>query len=121
PELVGEVLQVLRDLAASGMTMLLVTHELGFARHAADTLVFMDRGEIVEQGTPVNLLDSPRTARLQAFLSRISQSRTVRGHTRGTVIPSGTGQTRAPVATAFDAASRPGQLGALVNARHGTA
>jgi polar amino acid transport system ATP-binding protein len=61
PELVGEVLDVLRDLAASGTTMIVVTHEIGFAREAADTVVFMDSGRIVEQGTPAEVLDHPGT------------------------------------------------------------
>ena len=71
PELVGDVLGVLRDLTASGMTMMIVTHELGFARHAADTLVFMDRGEIVERGEPDNLLANPQSERLREFLQQL--------------------------------------------------
>ncbi|WP_433795445.1 amino acid ABC transporter ATP-binding protein [Actinoplanes sp. CA-252034] len=71
PELVGEVLDVLRDLAASGTTMIVVTHEIGFAREAADTVVFMDDGRIVEQGTPAEVLDDPQHERTRAFLSKV--------------------------------------------------
>ena len=70
PELVGEVLQVMRDLASTGMTMMVVTHEMGFAREVADRVVFMDGGVIVEQGTPADVLVSPQHERTQAFLSR---------------------------------------------------
>ena len=70
PELVGEVLQVMRSLAADGMTMLVVTHEMGFAREVADRVVFMDEGVIVEQGPAGSVLDHPREARTQAFLRR---------------------------------------------------
>ncbi|GAA1610394.1 amino acid ABC transporter ATP-binding protein [Actinoplanes couchii] len=71
PELVGEVLDVLRDLAATGVTMIVVTHEIGFAREAADTVVFMDSGRIVEQGTPAEVLDNPQHERTRAFLSAV--------------------------------------------------
>ncbi|WP_448072295.1 amino acid ABC transporter ATP-binding protein [Georgenia yuyongxinii] len=71
PELVGEVLAVMQDLAASGMTMMVVTHEIGFAREVGDQLVFMDGGTIVEQGTPADVLDRPRHERTQAFLSKV--------------------------------------------------
>ena len=71
PELVGEVLKVMRDLAASGMTMVVVTHEMGFAREAADQVVFLDGGIIVEQGTPDEVLLSPQHERTQSFLSRV--------------------------------------------------
>jgi ABC-type polar amino acid transport system ATPase subunit len=70
PELVGEVTEVLRDLAAGERTMVVVTHDLSFARSAADWVVFMERGRIVEQGTPEEILTSPSTSRLQLFLSR---------------------------------------------------
>ena len=70
PELVGEVLQVMRDLAGSGMTMMVVTHEMGFARDVADRVVFMDGGVIVEQGTPEAILGNPQQERTKAFLSR---------------------------------------------------
>ncbi|HWS34841.1 MAG TPA: amino acid ABC transporter ATP-binding protein [Actinoplanes sp.] len=71
PELVGEVLDVLRDLAATGTTMIVVTHEIGFAREAADTVVFMDSGRIVEQGPPTEVLDNPKHERTRAFLSAV--------------------------------------------------
>ncbi|WP_181782720.1 amino acid ABC transporter ATP-binding protein [Pseudonocardia pini] len=71
PELVGEVLDVMRDLARSGTTMVVVTHEIGFAREAADTVVFLDEGRIVEQGPPAQVLDDPREARTRAFLSAV--------------------------------------------------
>jgi polar amino acid transport system ATP-binding protein len=71
PELVGEVLAVIEDLARSGTTMLVVTHEIGFARRAADQVVFMDEGRIVEQGPPEQVLDAPRHERTRAFLSRV--------------------------------------------------
>ncbi|MFE9583165.1 amino acid ABC transporter ATP-binding protein [Nocardia sp. NPDC006044] len=71
PELVGEVLQVMRELAQSGMTMVVVTHEMGFAREVADKLVFMDGGVIVEAGVPRELLANPKHERTQAFLSRL--------------------------------------------------
>ncbi|GAA4945271.1 amino acid ABC transporter ATP-binding protein [Actinoplanes utahensis] len=71
PELVGEVLDVLRDLARAGTTMIVVTHEIGFAREVADTVVFMDSGRIVEQGTPAQVLDHPRHERTRAFLSKV--------------------------------------------------
>ena len=70
PELVGEVLQVMRDLAGSGMTMMVVTHEMGFARDVADRVVFMDGGVIVEQGTPEAILGNPQQERTKAFLTR---------------------------------------------------
>ncbi|KAA8880564.1 amino acid ABC transporter ATP-binding protein [Nocardia colli] len=71
PELVGEVLQVMRELAQSGMTMVVVTHEMGFAREVADKLVFMDGGVIVEAGAPRELLANPQHERTRAFLSRL--------------------------------------------------
>ncbi|GAA3197874.1 amino acid ABC transporter ATP-binding protein [Streptomyces ramulosus] len=71
PELVGEVLDVIKDLAARGTTMIIVTHEIGFAREVADTVVFMDDGRIVEQGPPAQVLDAPREARTRAFLSKV--------------------------------------------------
>jgi polar amino acid transport system ATP-binding protein len=70
PELVGEVLLAMRDLAASGMTMLVVTHELQFARGVGDRLVFVDEGRIVEQGLPHDVLDRPRDERTRRFLRR---------------------------------------------------
>ncbi|MEA2782232.1 MAG: polar amino acid transport system ATP-binding protein [Rhodospirillaceae bacterium] len=71
PELVGEVLQVIRGLAGQGMTMMIVTHEMGFAREVADRVVFMDGGQIVEQGAPDELLVRPATERLRRFLSAV--------------------------------------------------
>ena len=73
PELVGEVLVVMRDLARSGMTMLVVTHEMHFARDVGDRLVFMDEGRIVEQGRPADVLDRPQEKRTQRFLRRSLQ------------------------------------------------
>ena len=70
PELVGEVLATMRDLAGQGLTMIVVTHEIGFAREAADRVVFMDGGHIVEMGTPDEVIGQPRHPRTQAFLSR---------------------------------------------------
>ena len=71
PEMVGEVLAVMQDLAQEGMTMLVVTHEMGFARAAADQVVFMNDGVIAECGTPDEVLGAPKSERLQAFLSSI--------------------------------------------------
>ena len=71
PELVGEVLDVMRELARDGMTMIVVTHEMGFAREVGDTLVFMDDGVIVEEGTPEHFFRSPREERTKQFLSKI--------------------------------------------------
>ena len=71
PELVGEVLAVMRDLAAGGMTMVVVTHEMGFAREVADRVVFMDAGVVVEQGPPADVLGAPREVRTRAFLSKV--------------------------------------------------
>ena len=73
PELVGSVLAVMRDLRAAGMTMLVVTHEMAFARAAADHVVFMDGGLIVEEGPPSQIFDAPRHERTQAFVSRYTQ------------------------------------------------
>jgi polar amino acid transport system ATP-binding protein len=71
PELVGEVLDVMRGLAADGLTLVVVTHEIGFAREAADTLVFMDEGQVVETGPPSDVLSAPRHERTKAFLSKV--------------------------------------------------
>jgi ABC-type polar amino acid transport system ATPase subunit len=73
PELVGEVLVVMRDLARTGMTMLVVTHEMHFARDVGDRVVFMDEGKIVEEGLPADILDRPRKERTQRFLRRSLQ------------------------------------------------
>ncbi|MBB3962421.1 amino acid ABC transporter ATP-binding protein [Rhizobium metallidurans] len=70
PELVGEVLSTMRDLAKQGLTMVVVTHEIGFAREAADRVVFMDGGVVVEQGKPEDVIGNPQHPRTQAFLSR---------------------------------------------------
>ena len=71
PELVGEVLAVMKRLAESGMTMIVVTHEIGFAREVADRVIFMDGGHIVEEGTPSEILVNPREERTRAFLKRV--------------------------------------------------
>ena len=76
PEMVGEVLQVMKQLAADGMTMVIVTHEMGFAREVADRVLFMDGGYIVEEGTPQEIFENPKQERTKEFLKRyrISQS-----------------------------------------------
>ena len=71
PELVKEVLDVMRELADEGMTMIVVTHEMGFARDVADNVVFMDDGVIVEEGPPAQILDSPREERTKRFLGLV--------------------------------------------------
>jgi len=71
PEMIGEVLEVMRTLAAEGMTMVVVTHEMGFAREAGDRIVFMDAGRIVEEGEPASFFDAPQEERTKAFLSQI--------------------------------------------------
>ncbi len=71
PELVGEVLDVMKELASSGMTMIVVTHEMGFAREVADSLVFMDGGVVVESGDPREVLSAPQHERTKAFLSKV--------------------------------------------------
>lgn len=71
PEIVGEVLTVMKDLANEGMTMVVVTHEMGFAREVADRVIFMDQGLIVEEGTPEQIFSSPQHARTQGFLSKV--------------------------------------------------
>ncbi len=71
PELVGDVLAVMKDLAQEGMTMMVVTHEMGFAREVGDKLVFMDGGVIVEEGDPVEVLSNPQHTRTQTFLSKV--------------------------------------------------
>ena len=73
PELVGEELEVMRELAGSGMTMIVVTHEMGFAREVADEVVFMDGGVIVERGEPAELLSNPQHERTKSFLARVSR------------------------------------------------
>lgn len=71
PEMVGEVLQVIKELAKEGMTMVVVTHEMGFAREVADRVIFMDEGKIYEEGTPEEIFDNPQTPRLQQFLNSV--------------------------------------------------
>jgi polar amino acid transport system ATP-binding protein len=71
PELVGEVLSVMKELAQDGMTMVVVTHEMGFAREVADKVVYMDEGRIIEQGTPEQIFDAPQEERTQRFVSQI--------------------------------------------------
>ncbi len=71
PEMVGEVLEVMKDLARKGMTMLVVTHEMGFAREVATRVVFMDGGVIVEEGTPTEIFDYPKSDRLKNFLAKV--------------------------------------------------
>lgn len=71
PELVGEVLDVMKELASSGMTMIVVTHEMGFAREVADSLVFMDGGVVVESGNPEQVLSKPQHERTKMFLSKV--------------------------------------------------
>ncbi|MDQ0799355.1 amino acid ABC transporter ATP-binding protein [Arthrobacter sp. SLBN-112] len=71
PELVNEVLDVIRELATSGTTLIIVTHEMGFARDVADTVVFMDQGQIVEQGTPQDIFSNPQEPRTRSFFSKV--------------------------------------------------
>jgi polar amino acid transport system ATP-binding protein len=71
PELVGEVLAVIKDLASTGTTLIIVTHEIGFAREVADTVVFLDRGRVVESGPPARVIDNPCEARTREFISRV--------------------------------------------------
>ena len=71
PEMVGEVLDVMKDLAKSGMTMVVVTHEMGFAREVGSRVIFMDAGQIIEEGTPEEIFDHPKNERLQTFLAKV--------------------------------------------------
>ena len=71
PEMVGEVLDVMKELAADGMSMVVVTHEMGFAREVADKVVFMDAGQMIEQGRPEDIFDHPQSERLQSFLEKV--------------------------------------------------
>jgi polar amino acid transport system ATP-binding protein len=88
PELVGEVLAVMRELANEGMTMIVVTHEMSFAREVADRVVFMDGGVVVEQGAPKNVINDPRHPRTKAFLARMRQEE-AEGHAGSSVeVPS---------------------------------
>ncbi len=71
PEMVGEVLDVMKELAADGMTMAVVTHEMGFAKEVADRVIFMDSGMIIEEGTPEEIFEHPQSERLQSFLAKV--------------------------------------------------
>ena len=71
PEMVGEVLDVMKELAKEGMTMIVVTHEMGFAREVADEVVFMDEGQIIERGTPDEIFQTPKSDRLKSFLAKL--------------------------------------------------
>ena len=75
PELTGEVLRVIRNLAERNTTMIIVTHEMNFARDVADRIIFMDEGAIVEQGTPQEVFDNPREERTRQFLARYNESK----------------------------------------------
>ncbi|MDU1144375.1 ATP-binding cassette domain-containing protein [Aeromonas rivipollensis] len=78
PEMVQEVLEVIRDLAGSGMTLLIVTHELAFARAVADRIVFMEKGQILEQGSPHQFFDNPRSQRARQFLAKFSYTTAIK-------------------------------------------
>ena len=69
--MVGEVLDVMKELAAQGMSMVVVTHEMGFAREVADKVVFMDAGQLIEQGTPEQIFEHPQSERLKTFLDKV--------------------------------------------------
>ena len=71
PEMVGEVLDVMKELAVSGTTMVVVTHEMGFAREVGDRVIFMDEGKIVEEGAPSEIFDNPQSDRLKSFLAKV--------------------------------------------------
>ncbi len=71
PEMVGEVLDVMRELASEGMTMVVVTHEMGFAKEVGSRVIFMDEGRIIEEGTPTEIFEAPRSDRLKSFLSKV--------------------------------------------------
>ena len=71
PEMVGEVLNVMKELAAEGMTMVVVTHEMGFAKEVGDRVLFMDEGNILEEGTPTAIFDHPQNQRTIDFLSKV--------------------------------------------------
>ncbi|MBQ2217532.1 MAG: amino acid ABC transporter ATP-binding protein, partial [Firmicutes bacterium] len=71
PEMIGEVLNVMKELADEGMTLAVVTHEMGFARKVADRVIFVDGGKIVEEGTPDQIFDAPQSDRLKLFLSQV--------------------------------------------------
>ena len=90
-ELVGEVLNVMRRLAHSGITMIVVTHELGFAREACDTLVFMDAGRIIEQGSPAEVIDAPHHERTREFMKRVRHTKRRRNRKFAELSAGGTG------------------------------
>ena len=69
--MVGDVLEVMRDLAKKGMTMIIVTHEMGFAREVADRVIFMDEGYLIEEGSPENIFDNPKEERVREFLEKV--------------------------------------------------
>lgn len=71
PEMVGDVLEAMRDLAKKGMTMIIVTHEMGFAREVADRVIFMDEGYLIEEGSPENIFDNPKEERVREFLEKV--------------------------------------------------
>ncbi|HLQ84950.1 MAG TPA: amino acid ABC transporter ATP-binding protein [Salinisphaeraceae bacterium] len=71
PEMIGEVLDVMRELARAGMTMIIVTHEMGFAREVADRVIYVDKGQIIEQGKPADVFDAPQNERTRSFLARV--------------------------------------------------
>ena len=71
PEMVGEVLEVMKSLANEGMTMIVVTHEMGFAKEVANRVIFMDEGKIIEEGTPAEIFDNPKTDRTKSFLAKV--------------------------------------------------
>jgi polar amino acid transport system ATP-binding protein len=87
PELVGEVLAVMRELANDGMTMIVVTHEMSFAREVADRVVFMDGGVVVEQGAPKNVINDPRHPRTKAFLARMRREESQGHHGADVAVP----------------------------------
>jgi polar amino acid transport system ATP-binding protein len=91
PELVGEVLGVMRELASDGMTMIVVTHEMGFARDVADRVVFMDGGVVVEQGNPREVISNPQHARTRSFLQRMRQEEAEGHHGAAIHVPGGPG------------------------------
>ena len=74
PEMVGEVLDVMRQLAGEGMTMVVVTHEMGFARQVSDRVLFIDQGVIAEEGTPADVFDRPQNERTKSFLNKVLEA-----------------------------------------------
>jgi polar amino acid transport system ATP-binding protein len=118
PELVGEVLKVMRDLAKGGMTMIVVTHEMGFAREVADRVVFMDAGVVVEEGPPSQVIANPQHKRTKAFLSRMRQEEAAHAEA---VVATVTGNTEALAAiAAAEAEHDEAARAAIENARDAT-